>query len=211
MDYSKILDQAYQQFILSLGGKLVPTTYRINIPYQPDRRKYGKSAPAELTKITIEIAHEQNFDLNHASVEEIRRFMEKNLLGIDCSGFVYHLLDSLLKNIGKGGMEKIGFPKASKTNVSLLTSDKFSFQIEDFAQVRPGDLIKLNSQEEIPHLLIILSYQNGTVVYAHSSSLTKIKGVHQDTIKNGRVPAELHVFSYKIPIGDGIRRLKALS
>lgn len=211
MDHSKILNKAYQQFILSLGKKKILAPYRINIPYQSDRRKYGKSNPKELAKNTIEIALEQNFDLEKASVEEIRKFMVDNQLGIDCSGFVYHLLDNLLKQTNKGSMEKIGFPKASKTNVALLTSEEFSLPVADFALAKPGDLIKLNSQEEIPHILIVLSVKNGTITYAHSSSLTPIKGVHQDTIRNGKFPAELSVFSYNIQLGDGIRRLKILA
>ena len=210
MDHSKILNQAYQQFILSLGGKLVPTPYRINIPYQDDRRKYGKSSPEELIKNTQDIAHEQDFDLKKASVEEVRTFMEKNQLGIDCSGFVYHLLDYLLKEIGKGGMEKIGFPQASKTNVALLTSEQFSIPATDFSKVKPGDLIKLNSQKEIPHILIILSHQNGIITYAHSSFLTKVKGVHQSQIKNGRFPDDLRAFNFNTIIGDGIYRIKVL-
>ncbi len=210
MDYSQILKNAYQQFILSLGGKKIPTPYRINIPYQDDRRKYGKSRPAELVKDTTEIAQEQNFDLEKATIVEIRTFMEKNLLGIDCSGFVYHLLDNLLKNIGRDGMEKIGFPKASKTNVALLTSIEFSVPVADFSLVKPGDLIKLNSQEEIPHILIVLSAKNGIITYAHSSFLTRIKGAHQDQIKNGQFPEDLRVFNFNIKVGDGIYRLKVL-
>ncbi|QQG43255.1 MAG: C40 family peptidase [Candidatus Daviesbacteria bacterium] len=211
MDHASILKQAYQQFILPLGGKQVFTPYRINIPFQPDRRKYGKSSPEKLIKNTLEIAREQNFDLNQASVEEIRKFMEQNQLGIDCSGFVYYLLDYLLKKIGQGGMEEAGFPPASKTNVAILTSEEFSNPVEDFSQIQPGDLIKLNSKEEIPHVVIILDSQNEEITYAHSSSLTPIKGIHQDSIKNSQFPAELEVFSYNKQMGDGIRRLKILA
>lgn len=211
MDHSKILNKAYQQFILSLGGKKVPTPYRINIPYQPDRRKYGKSHPQELVENTLSLAREQNFDLKKATVAEIREFMENNLLGIDCSGFVYWMLDYLLKKIGRGGMKQIGFPPASKTNVNLLTSPEFSVPVEDLVQVRPGDLIKLNNEKDIPHIIIVLNQQNGKLTYAHSSSVTPVTGIHQDTIKNNQFPKDLTVFSYNILAGDGIKRLKVLT
>lgn len=209
MDYSQILQQAYEQFLLPLGGKKVPTPYRINIPFQPDRKKYGKSDPQTLTKDVQEFAKEQDFDLNKASIEEIRAFMEGSWLGIDCSGFTYHLLNHFLKKIGKGGMEDIGFPKASNTNVEILTSDQFSIPIT-IDQAQPGDLIKLNSDGDGLHTVIIINRQDNRITYAHSSNMTKIKGVHQDEIVGDKFPEELSVYTYNTQKGDGGRRLKVL-
>lgn len=205
MDYSNILKQGYQKFLLTLGGKIVPTPYRINIPYQPDRRKYGKSDPETLIADTTGLAKEQGVELDGLTKEGLRKFMEKNELGIDCSGFAYHLLDYLLKELDKGGMEGAGFPPASRTNVNLLTSAEFSVQVEIY-DLRPADLIKLNSSGEIPHVLVMLD-QSG---YAHSSKLTEVTGVHTGTIKDGKLEGELEVFSFDPAKGDGVYRLKAL-
>lgn len=209
-DYSKILAEGYGQFILELGGKKAATPYRLNIPYQPDRSKYGKSDPQTLIADTIKAAREKTFDLDKASVEEIRLFMEESWLGIDCSGFVYHLLDYLLKKIGKGSMEAAGFSKASRTNVELLTSDEFSHTINGFGLAQPGDLISLNSAQTIPHVLIIINVADNILTYAHSSNRTKIRGVHQGKIIDSQLDEELQVYSYNTHQGDGIRRLKAL-
>mgnify|MGYP001559844356 CR=1 FL=1 len=208
--YSKILHEGYEKFLLPLGGKKVPTPYRINIPYQGDRRKYGKSDPKTLISDIKQIAKEQNFNLERASIGEIRKFMEDNQLGLDCSGFVYHILDFLLNQIGKGGMQQIGFPKPSSTNANLLTSEKFTIPVRKFEDLQAGDIIKLDSQDTIPHTLIILNVQDRVASYAHSSKLTEVKGVHQDKIINGTLPDELSVYSYNVKAGDGIRRLKVL-
>lgn len=208
-NYSQILLQAYETFMLHLGGKKVPTPYRINIPFQPDRKKYGKSDPKTLVSDAKQFARKQDFDLDKAAVEEIRQFMEKNQLGIDCSGFAYHLLDTILKKIGKGSLLDNGFPKASSTNVALLASDQFSNNVENLSKTKPGDLIRLNSQSA-DHVLIILKVEKGNILYAHSSGLTSTTGVHTGEIINGQFPAELSVFSYNEKIGDGIRRLKIL-
>lgn len=209
-DYSKILLEAYEKFLLPLGGKKVPTPYRINIPFQSDRQKYGKSDSETLLEDTKEFAKNQNFDLNKASVEEIRDFMEKNQLGIDCSGFVYHVLDYLLKQLGKGNLMVHGFPKVSSTNVKILTDEKFTIPVDGFENIQAGDLIRINSQDA-NHILIVLKAEDDKILYAHSSGLTKTTGVHTDQIVNGKFPAELSVFSYNVSAGDGIRRLKILS
>lgn len=210
-NYTQILQEAYEEFLLPLGDKKVPTPYRLNIPYQPDRRKYGKSGPKTLTKDAIEIAKEQGFNLKNSDIREIRSFMEKNWLGIDCSGLVYHLLDHLLEKVGKGNMESNGFPKVSRTNVEILTSDESSIPINDFKLAKPGDVIRLNSEQPIPHVLIVLDAENHIITYAHSSNLTKVKGVHQGQIKNGKLDQELKAYSYNVSQGDGIRRLKILA
>lgn len=206
-NYSKILRQAYESFLLPIGGKKVPTPYRINTPFQPDRKKYGKSNAEELVRDTIQEANKQNFDLEKSSAEEIRKFMGKNQLGIDCSGFAYHLLDSLLKKIGKGNLESNGFSKASSTNVATLTSDQFTVPVE-LKNAKPGDLIRINSKQA-DHILIIIE-TNNSITYVHSSGITNPTGIHSGKIKNGKFPEDLKVFSYNANAGDGIRRLKIL-
>lgn len=211
-DYSKFLKEAYGSYMLPLGGKKVPAPYRINIPYQSDPKRNGKSPPLELIKNTKEAAKEQDFDLEKATVEEIQQFMYQNMLGIDCSGFVYHLLDDLLKNIDKVGMEEIGFPRASRTNVEILTSGEFTDKI-NISDIQPGDLIRLNSDSasKIQHIIIAISKELGFVTYGHSSRKTAVKGVHKDNISYGKLPHELHVYSYNPGNSqDGVYRLKAL-
>jgi hypothetical protein len=163
---------------LDFYGTKIWTPYRINIPFQPDRRRYGKESAKRIRLDTIEIAKEHSFDLKEASAEEIGDFMRQQLLGIDCSGYVYQLLDSALAT-QKSTMEKLGFPKASSTNVALLTSAQYAKKMTGLAKdVRVGDLIKFGADElGIMHVLIVISKSADKIIYGHSSAFNSPDGV----------------------------------
>ena len=214
-NYSKILREAYDQFLLPLGGKKVPTPYRRNEvgSFQKVGPEFqGKSSPEVLIEATQRLAGEQNFNLNKASLEEIRQFMGKNKLGIDCSGFVYRMLDYLSQRLGLGNLQKsAGMEHVGRTNVAKMTSEEFSILISDFSEAKPGDVLKLNSGEDILHGVVILENKDGIITYTHSSNITKVEGVHSDQIIKGKLPDELEVFSYNPDLGDGIYRLRILA
>lgn len=167
---SEYLIKGSNNYHLNFFGNKVWAPYRINIPFNSDRRRYGKWPPKRLRKDVIEIANERGFDIKNSSASEIRIFMEKELLGIDCSGFAYHILDYMLHNYSKSSMTKLGFPWASSTNVDLLTSEKFSIRTDEIVKnFRPGDMIRfgtssLNGQ----HIIVIISTSKHEVKYAHS-------------------------------------------
>jgi len=213
--YPKILFSAYDKFMLPLGGKRVPTPYRRNETgsFQKIGSQFqGKSSPEILTETTKRLAKEQNFNLGKASVEEIREFMKKNKLGIDCSGFVYRMLNHLVEKLGLGNLEKAaGFPHVGRTNIAKMTSDGFSVPVTDLSKAQPGDIIRLNSEGDILHGVIILQNSGGIITYAHSSNETNPSGVHQDKTVSNQLPPDLSYFSYNINKGDGIRRLKILA
>lgn len=224
-DYSKILYQAYDTFMLPLGGKKIPTPYRVNLPFQPDRRKYGKFNPYKLAHDTKQIAQEQSVNLQKFSAEEIRQFMIKNQLGIDCSGFAYQMLNHLLNKLRLGNMKKNGFPKPSSTNVHLLASDKFTIPVKKATDIRTSDLITFNrGAAKLPHVLLILDKTDHEIIYAHSTGATKVNGVQIGKIKitdpqqslkyqewdnNLRDGGSLKAY-FDETQGDGIKRLKAL-
>lgn len=176
--YSKILKQAYEQFILKIGDKDVPMPHRINIPPEEHPARQGKSSPEVIFKQLKIDAEQQNFDLNKASVEEIKHFMKKNKLGIDCSGFAYRMLNHLVQQIKGEGLETFGFPHVGRTNVNTLTSEEFSIPIKTIRKIHPGDIIKTCSEETIPHCAIVIEKTDSEITYAHSSNKTKITGVH---------------------------------
>ena len=128
-NYSKILWQAYEQFMLPLGGKKVPCPYRMNDIGSLQKvgpAFQGKSSPEVLVETTKRLAKEQNFDLNRASVEEIRQFMSQNKLGIDCSGFIYRLLNHLVQKVKGKPLISFGLDHVGRTNVAKLTSDDYT-------------------------------------------------------------------------------------
>ncbi len=195
-DTAAILRQAYDQFMLPLGGKRIPTPYRRNEfgSYQKLGPEFqGKSSPEVLTKTTEKLAEAENFDLDKTSVEEIRRFMVNHKLGIDCSGFVYRLLDHLTKKIGLGNLqEAAGMEHIGRTGAAKLTSDRFVVPVPGPALTRPGDILKFNVLSDIPHVAVILAHENGVITYAHSSS-TQANGVHMGQIDNGKLQEKFQV------------------
>ena len=214
-NFSKILLKAYNQFLLPLGGKKVSIPYRINIPPIEHPARQGKSAPGVILKQLYEDAKEQNFDLKKASTEEIREFMKKNNLGLDCSGFVYRMLDFLVQEVKGKSLTEAGFEHVGLTNVAILTDNIHSAKI-GLKDIKPGDMIKTNSTGDIDHLLIVIDRKKNQLTYAHSSRETTPSGVHLSGAKLVHSPdgiifeEDLGNIAYNINAGDGPRRLKAL-
>lgn len=180
----QILKDFYQHFIIDLGGKKVPIPYRLNeINGNAGSAFQGKSSPEVIKETTEAVAKEQGFDLKNSSVEAIREFMKRNLLGIDCSGFAYRMLDNLLEKKGLGGMQKIGFDNVGRTNASTLTSDQFCIRINKAKLLKSGDLVKLNSNKTQKHCVLIIEVTPKKIVYAHSSDSSMRLGVHMAEIR----------------------------
>lgn len=215
-DHSKILSEAYEQFLLPLGGKKVPTPYRRNEVggFQKIGPEFqGKSSPETLTETTKKLAKEQKFDLDKASVKDIRNFMRQNKLGIDCSGFAYRSLNYLVEKIKGKPLTSFGLPHVGRTNVAKLTSE--FCQKKEFKQIKPGDILRLNSAGDILHCLVILGVNGSEITYMHSSNETSTNGVHQEKliIKPGNnivFNENLGSITYNAKMGDGLFRLKIL-
>lgn len=219
MDYSKILWRAYETFLLPLGGKKVPTPYRINIPPLEHPARQGKSSPQTLVKQTKEDAKREGFDLKKATAFEIRTFMKRNNLGIDCSGFAYRLLNHLVSEVKGKNLEDFGLPHVGRTNVEKLTSEDFAVPIDELIEIKPGDLIRVGSSKKISHCLLVIEVKPDKVIYAHSNEDTTLYGVHQGQIKitNPYISIEKQdweedylIKDFRPDLGDGMKRLKAL-
>lgn len=177
--YTSIIRQAYNKYLLKFGKCQIQTPYRINVPYQEDRRKYGKSDPKELKNNVIQIAKEKQLDINQMSCEQILNFMKENKLGIDCSGFSYHIINYLLKKVKQTNLQEIGFPKASLANVKCFLSRKLTYKISSYKQLQPGDLVIQMRENQLgkPHMLIVLKKYKHKVVLIHSSYYNNPAGI----------------------------------
>ncbi len=216
-NYAQILYQAYDQFLLSLGGKKVPTPYRRNEigSFQKLAPEFqGKSSPEVLINSTQKMAKIKNFDLNKASVEEIRRFMRKNKIGIDCSGFAYRMLNFLVQKVKGKSLEAFGLPHVGRTNVAKLTSNEFTKPVKNIRDTQVGDIIKIDA-----HCMIIVEKTSQEIIYAHSSGESNPVGVHLGQIKiidpqkslQDQVWLEkFKSMQYNEKNGDSIKRLKFL-
>lgn len=213
---SKTLDNLYQNFILDVEGKKIPIPYRINIPANEHPVRQGKSSPEVILTQLKKDAKDQGFNLRQATVAQTRRFMVKNRLGIDCSGFSYRMVDYLLNTLNLPSLAKSGFPHVGRTNVVLLTSSTHTITINQASMVRVGDLIKIGSQNKIPHCMIVVGVNTQEIIYAHSSSKTKVTGVHIGKIKILDPALGLEAQEWEEPLfynptlGDRASRLKIL-
>lgn len=216
LNYSGVLNNGFACFVLDVYGKAVPTPYRINIPADEHPVRQGKSSPEVILAQLKKDAKDQEFNLKEASAVQIKGFMVKNRLGIDCSGFSYRMIDYLLKALNLPSLEKSGFPHVGRTNVALLTSSAHTTSIIQARLVRAGDLIKIGSQKKIPHCMIVLDKNDQEIIYAHSSSKTKVTGVHMDKIKLVNPDLDLEhqqweeALLYNPSSGDKVARLKIL-
>lgn len=221
-DYSKILWQAYDKFLLPLGGKKVPTPYRKNEAgsFQKVGPQFqGKSSALVLTQTTIKLASLKDFNLKSATSEQIRQFMSNNKLGIDCSGFAYRLLNFLVQKIKGKTLESFGLPHVGRTNVAKLTSEQFTDKVDQVADIKPGDLIKLMSNQASWHCLVVLEKNDRQIIYAHSSSEPLPGGVSQNfieiidqikSLKDQKWLEKFQAIGFEPSNGDGVRRLKIL-
>lgn len=212
-----LLFEEFQKFELDFFGKKVWVPYRINLPFQEDRRRYGKWSPEKIKIDTIDLAAEAGFDLKGATATETADFMRREKLGIDCSGFVYQMLDNVLPKLGIGAMEQIGFPKSSSTNVQLLTDAKFAVRVVDERKIQPGDLIRLAPRDGGQwHILLVLKNDGEMIKYGHSSAYNVPDGVGIGQIevsnnKSGNFKGlQIGGKIYDPSRGDGVYRLNVL-
>lgn len=154
------------------------------------RAEVGKGSPKDLYEEVIQRAFEQKINYKSFDSENLKKFLVDNNIGIDCSGFVYYILDEESRNRNKGGLDKhlvypfakgiIGKLKAKirptiNTDVRTLAHNKNS-KIISIPEIQVGDIITMISKEESrerEHILIInqIEYQNFkpvTVHYTHA-------------------------------------------
>ncbi len=185
-------------FKLHVNGKKVKTPYHINVKHirAELRSLVGKGTPQEIEEEVNIFAKLRNFDLKKASTDEIRQFMQKEGIGIDCSGLVAHILDIWLKSQKKGNLKSnLIFPKMSllkrikitlrpieNINTDLLTNKSNSIPVKlENAQI--GDLIRLKGIKTGHHIAIITKVTEKEIGYIHST-----KHYGQDNgIKRGKI------------------------
>jgi len=149
-----------QYLNLSLNGKKIPCPYYINIKKLRQRMGLrvliGKGTPEEIIRESLIYEKLRRVDFNKMSIGEIREFMVKRHIGIDCSGFIVHILDSWLMSTGKKHLWLyLNFPKQSiyrriarflrpveNISAALLTNDQNTIQIKNLNNMQCGDLIR---------------------------------------------------------------------
>ena len=166
---------------LPIGGKEVVCPYYINKFKERAglRVLVGKGDPGEIVKEVRVWAKLKDFDVEKASVEQIREFMISRGIGIDCSGFVVNIIGYLIKCTRKKHLQNyLKFPKNDLLNrlrrllrpvenmgADMLTSELNCRKINNLNNVRPGDFIRSKGKIKNAHHIMLVR------------RVTKIEGV----------------------------------
>lgn len=154
------------------------------------RVEVGKGSPSDIFEELNHLSLKNKINLNSLSSDRLKKLLVDNNIGIDCSGFVYYILNeeslsrkkgSLVSHINfvnAGGLWTLfraRFMPEKNIDVFTLASNKNS-RIIDVKDVEPGDIITMiggADEERRNHVLIInqIEYQNFipiTIHYTHS-------------------------------------------
>lgn len=210
------------QLTLSESAKKVINDYQnlvisgkeINCPYYNNKKVkmrgalavlVGKGSPEDIVEETTLFAKKKNFDISKASAEDITKFMKDLNLGIDCSGFAFHVLNAelggrLKKKIvvpTKSIMRKLlsRMRKVENTNVKTLRNEINSRAVE-LSEVLPGDIICMigtGKNNDLDHVLVVTDVEmderenRKSIGYMHSldwkTDLDEDGGIKKGTIK----------------------------
>ncbi|MBU0545736.1 hypothetical protein KKA13_00570, partial [Patescibacteria group bacterium] len=174
--------------------------HNINCPYFNNRRAnvrgglrvmIGKGSVEDIAEEIVLMGLREKIDYNKLTDGDLKKFLVENGIGIDCSGFVYHVLDSELKARGLGGIKKhikFAFIKtpwrkflswlrpAEHAGVRTISADENCDRIS-LENVLPGDMIvfiKTGVKHDRNHIMLItkVEYDDADVPqkihYTHS-------------------------------------------
>lgn len=208
----KVIDEYLN---LPLGGKKVNCPYYINPKTQRAglRVLVGKGDPGEIAREMNVIAQLKSVDLSILNKDEIRLFMQDSHVGIDCSGFITHILNYWLKN--QGDRPLISYIKFENNDIfnklkrklrpveqlgaKLLTNLENCREISELNNIRPGDFLRSKGLRKNSHHIILISE-----VTLEDGKVTELEYVH--SIKGYN--AENGVRFGKILITDNKRKLE---
>ena len=187
------LDVIYAYETLTFGSTEVMCPY-VNNKRQKVRGALraliGKGSPEEIEEEATILALRKHIDLRKADPEMLKTFLVDNNLGIDCSGFVYHVLDAEMKATKGISLKKVlSFPLApppirrlltklrpvENTNVKTLAHEKNSSTVS-LSDIAAGDFITMNGSKKVgnpDHVLLVASVDGNTVSLVHSFKLPK--------------------------------------
>lgn len=188
----KLLDKIVDEYLsLKIGDKYVTTPYFINFTRKKDLRVMVGKGTSEEIEIEFKIWSKiKGFDPYSNTEKEIKSFMSTIGLGIDCSGFVVHVLNSYLRIFKKKSvwahfklpeksslLLKIGYllRPAEKLGADIITNSDNCIQI-NLDEVEELDLIRSKSKKQnADHIMLVTDVvrsDNGsvkTIKYAHST------------------------------------------
>jgi hypothetical protein len=188
-----------------------------HIPYYNNRSKeirgtlrayVGKGTPKDIHEEIEHILIKAHINKDDLTDQVLIDILTKNNLGIDCSGFVYHILDAESINRGYSNLSKhIRFvystniirkikcilKPAQNFDVKTLAHDANS-TVVDINKIMPGDVITMlndGEERERNHVLLVhqIENQNGItykIHYSHAIAYNE-DGVYGTGVRQGTI------------------------
>lgn len=196
---------------LTIGNKSVRCPYfnnRRNKLRAALRVLVGKGSPKEIAEEAHIISLKEKKNLKRLNEEELTIFLVDHNLGIDCSAFVYYILDAELKAQRKSGMRNAVSAQSSfnplrkiiqnirhieNINVAALAHDKNSTEVK-LKDVQPGDMVVMldaGQNHDRDHVLLVykVDYANDLpkkVYYAHTFQWST-EGKYNHGVRTGTI------------------------
>lgn len=227
---AEVMRLIHEYFHLQVGGIEFKTPYYSNVikARARHRSRVGKGTPQEIQSQALRCGKRRGFSYRDKTPAEARDFLKAQRIGVDCSGYVAHLLDTWLTVMGRGSLTRhIRFPRPTLASwfrylvcrlrpienigANLLTGPLNSFPVQ-LAEIRPGDLIRLKKSDSTYHVGIVLTVtyfrhppamSPTTVEYTHSSSNIEDHGVRISTLKVTDLSRPLHLQDWSDIHEDG--------
>jgi hypothetical protein len=200
---------------LHFDKNLVCTPYYINATKHKDLRvMVGKGTPEEIIMEAKIWAKIKGFNLETSSPAEIKKFLEEKGIGIDCSGFIIHVMNELVKvqrpspiwnfikvkNKGFLGGLKFKLRPVENIGAETITNEINADKIE-IKDVLPGDLIRSKAKKNNGHHIMLVT----EVEYDHNHLPTKITYTHSSPYYgelNGIKTGEIKITDISKPLQD---------
>jgi hypothetical protein len=195
---------------LHIGNVVVPT------PYMNNRRLglrgalavlVGKGTPSDIEQEALIFALKERIDLNSLTEEQARMFLVNHHLGIDCSGYAYHILDAEVKEKTNSSLRKsihLPFVKnplkrlfsrlqlVKHIGVKTLAHDSNSKRVS-LNDIQAGDMLvflEVNNDTDHHHLLLVekIEITNGqTVIFYIHTMQWQADGNYRHGVKHGSI------------------------
>jgi len=206
-----VIDQ-YRHFTIGNSVCSVPYFNNKTARARGALRAYvGKGSPKDIYEEVESFLNKEHLPADQLSDTSLKKLLVDHNIGIDCSGFVYYVLNAYNEESDKGSIDKhlsfinctgilgkirCSLRPAENCDVATLAHDKNS-NIVSIADLKPGDLITMISasvdetDNEHDHVLVIhqTDYQNffpTKLYYSHAVAYPE-DGVYGNGIRQGTI------------------------
>jgi hypothetical protein len=164
------------------------------------RTHIGKGSPQDIAEETETLLKLKHISPETLSDEALKKLLTDSAIGIDCSGFVYHVLNAESLEQKKGGLEKhLSFVQcpgvlgkirghmrpAENSGVVTFAHDENS-KVVSVNEVQPGDMITM-----LPGTTVEAPFDHIKVVASTGAERDHILVVHQVEYSDA-VPTKIH-------------------